>query len=154
MTKLIKELDKMAKCPSCKASIICRDKITNSGPVLQWQNQNGQSHYLPPKDDPDNPGNKIFGGCRPAGEQNQSTTPQTAGKTIWDIIDTKSSDMIELQTGSNVMRALAYENTKNSYPDMDDQSQIFGTIVNAEKGHLIQMRLIKQIKDWEKSAKL
>jgi len=143
MTKLIKKLDNMEKCQKCNESMICK-MTSGDNAHLQWQNMDGKSHYLPPKDDPDKPGKKIFG-CRPAGQT--SITSQTATKTIWDIIDQKSSDMIELQTGSNVMRSLAYENVKNRHPDMDNQGETFGKIVSAETGHLIGLAHIKAIKE-------
>jgi len=46
MTELTKEKGKMEKCPVCHQSMMCNEITSKQGIKLQWQNDDGKSHYL------------------------------------------------------------------------------------------------------------
>jgi len=130
------------ECPSCKTTVTCGNGYNDK---LQWQ-YNGKAHY-------NFANGKVS--CNPVDATEQSTSSQSGTtKTLWSSINGKTPDMQNLQDGLGTMIALAYESTKIDHPDLDDQGDKFGTIVNARTGHLIRLALIKSIKDWEKHAKL
>lgn len=64
--------------------------------------------------------------------------------------DVKTDDMRELQAGLKAMRALAYEDAKEVHPDMPENSNTFGQIVNAGISHLINLAKIKATKGSKK----
>ena len=128
----------MTKCNRCQQEIVWSEKYdANATKRSPPNNKDGTPHRC------------ATGTTNPL-ESHQSES----NRTLWSTLNNKTPDMKNLQDGSSMMRALAYESVKIDHPDMDDQSGVFGTIVNAEKGHLIQLALIKALKDWEKSAKL
>lgn len=45
MTKLEKKLGAREKCPSCQNDIFCREVEYKGEKKLQWQNEDGTSHY-------------------------------------------------------------------------------------------------------------
>ncbi len=63
MPKLNKVENTIEKCPSCQQQMVCKYTIgdTEHPPKLQWQNDKGESHYLPPTTDAK--GKTIFA-CR------------------------------------------------------------------------------------------
>jgi hypothetical protein len=61
MAKLVKKEGAIATCPTCNKQMVCVNKDTQDGPKLQWQNDEGQSHYLPPTTNAE--GKTIFA-CR------------------------------------------------------------------------------------------
>jgi len=147
MVKLVKEEGRMEKCPSCKQSMVC-NMTTGEHAKLQWQNEDGKSHYMF-----DQATNAVT--CRGITSGETSTpqpNPDVKHKTNWSILDDKSQGQITLQDGFKGMRSLAYEIVKDEYPEMNDQSDKFGTIVNATIGHLIQMATITAIREKPKNA--
>lgn len=51
MAKLKKVEGATETCPSCKDTMYCRSKTSQDGTVtLQWQTEDGRSHYLAPKE--------------------------------------------------------------------------------------------------------
>ena len=133
----------MTKCNRCQQEIVWSEKYDPNATKRQPpNNKDGTPHRC----------GELSG--HQATQGSESHQSGTTTRTLWSTINDKSPDMKNLQDGSSTMRALAYESVKIDHPDMDDQGGVFGTIVNAEKGHLIQLAFIKALKDWEKSAKL
>ena len=66
----------------------------------------------------------------------------------WSVIpaDDKTDDMVELVMGLKAMRALAYEDARDVHPDMPENSNTFGQIVNAGISHLINLAKVKAMK--------
>ena len=66
----------------------------------------------------------------------------------WSTIpaDEKTDDMVELVMGLKAMRALAYEDARDVHPDMPENSNTFGQIVNAGISHLINLAKVKAMK--------
>ena len=63
MAKLVKKEGAIEICPSCNQQMVCNQKTAPDGNVkLQWQNDKGESHYLPPTTGQD--GKTVFA-CRP-----------------------------------------------------------------------------------------
>jgi len=146
MAKLVKKEGNVEICPTCKKEMFCRSKDDGQGGVkLQWQTESGESHYLKPSTN--DKGEQVFQ-CRGFTTSPAVTTtiPKKNHKVIWEVIDEKTPDMVELQEGFTVMRSLAYELVKNTHPDMDDQDGVFGTIVNATIGHMIHLAQVKATK--------
>lgn len=57
-----------------------------------------------------------------------------------------TEDMKELVLGLKAMRALAYKDAKDVHPDMPENSNTFGQIVNAGISHLINLAKVKAIR--------
>ena len=87
----------------------------------------------------------------------QASTPSiaqqlTENNVNWNPIseDDKSDDMRELVLGLKTMRSLAYGDAKDMHPDMNENSNTFGQIVNAGITHLIELAKVKAIKEKKK----
>ena len=80
-----------------------------------------------------------------AGAERSPNHPDTVK---WSKIpeDEKSDDMRELVIGLKTMRGLAYEDAKDVHPDMAEDSNTFGQIVNAGISHLINLAKVKAIR--------
>ena len=76
--------------------------------------------------------------------QNQSLFDNVKWSTVPE--DEKTEDMRELVMGLKVMRNLAYEDAKDMHPDMPENSNTFGQIVNAGVSHLINLAKVKALK--------
>ena len=62
MAKLVKKEGAIETCPTCKQQMVCVEiNSKDGGPKLQWQNDKGESHYLPPTTGAD--GKPVFA-CR------------------------------------------------------------------------------------------
>ena len=97
-------------------------------------------------------GNKPL---NPDGTPHFCKTGQTEQRSInepervnWESIpkDEQTEDMRELVLGLKAMRSLAYENTKELHPDMAENTNTFGQIVNANISHLINLAKVKAMK--------
>jgi hypothetical protein len=66
-------------------------------------------------------------------------------KTEWSNaeLDEKGE---EFKEGLKAFKNVAYHLAKEEHPELDDQTNLFGQIVNANTSHLIQLALIKAIK--------
>jgi len=144
MTKLNKVEGSKEKCPSCGKEIICRTKPAsgNYPAKLQWQDPDGKAHY-----------NYDFKTDTTTCRDETSSipnerSPNAPESVVWSKIseDEKTEEMKQLVIGLKMMRALAYEDAKQVHPDMAENSNTFGQIVNAGMSHLINLAKIKAIK--------
>lgn len=146
MTKLNKVEGSIEKCPSCKNTIYCRTKEAsgNYPAKLQWQDEDGKAHYsfdFATKETT----------CKGA-KTESSTTHQVSTQTVesvkWEVLQKEdyTADMQELVLGLKTMRSLAYQDAKDVHPDMAENSNVFGQIVNAGMTHLINLAEIKALK--------
>ena len=130
----------MTKCNRCQQEIVWSEKYdpkaTNRSPP---NNKDGTLHR-----------------CGDSSAPSTTSPPSIlAGttRTLWSTMNGKTPDMKNLQDGLITMTSLAYEIVKIDHPDLDDQGDKFGTIVNAKTGHLIELAKITAMKDWEKHAR-
>ena len=74
--------------------------------------------------------------------------PQTQDtKVVWGKLDEVSEDQAILREGLRQLRLVAYEFTKENHPELSDNSNLFGQIVNANISHLIGLAQIKATKE-------
>ena len=66
----------------------------------------------------------------------------------WEILAKEefTADMEELMLGLKTMRSLAYQDAKDVHPDMAENSNVFGQIVNAGISHLINLAKVKALR--------
>lgn len=66
----------------------------------------------------------------------------------WEILAKEefTADMEELMLGLKTMRSLAYQDAKDVHPDMSENSNTFGQIVNAGISHLINLAKVKALR--------
>lgn len=116
----------MSKCNRCEAEITWPQPFVKGNKPL---NIDGSAHF-----------------CKT--QEKIDRSPNQPDTVKWDKItdDEKTSDMLELVVGLKTMRALAYQDTKDVHPDMAEDSNTFGTIVNANVTHLINLAKIKAMK--------
>ena len=129
-----KKLGVTGNCYRCNGLITCGEGYEKKP---TWKNSDGKSHY-----------NKD-GTCRNGigVVETSSVLPPATTKINWPKIEEKSDDMKQLVMGLESMIFLAWENTKKTHPDLDENSNIFGQIVNAKTTHLIQLAKVKAIKE-------
>ena len=128
-----KKLGVTGNCYKCNGLMTCGEGFEGKP---TWKNSDGKSHY-----------NKD-GTCRNGTPVETSAPAQTTTtKVNWPTLEEKSGDMEELVLGLKSMRALAFEDAKETHPDLDDNGNIFGQIVNAGITHLIQLAKVKAIKE-------
>ena len=82
---------------------------------------------------------------KPTSDEVQFKVQET--KVIWGKIDKPTQDQEILSEGLRQIRLLAYEFTKENHPELSDNSNLFGTIVNANITHLIGLAQIKATKE-------
>jgi len=150
MAKLTKVLGAVETCPTCKSEMFCNETEYQGTKKLQWQNKEGKSHYLAATFID---GKKQFP-CRdvvmtiPSKIDGFSNSPQpTTSKVIWEKPEKVSKDQKLLVDGLRQMRALAYDFTKEGHPELSENTNLFGTIVNANITHLIGMAQILATKE-------
>ena len=146
MTKLNKVEGSIENCPSCKQKIYCRTKQAsgNFPAKLQWQDEDGKAHY-----------SFDFATKLTSCKSETKTEPKTSNqnpfldeKVVWDILQTEeyTDDMKELVLGLKTMRSLAYQDAKDVHPEMSENSNTFGQIVNAGISHLINLAKVKALR--------
>ena len=126
------------RCFKCNGTIYCREVEYQGQKKSQWQQKEGGSHY-----DKD-------GGCKgvSSGTQLQTiTTPPVESKVVWEKLDEKSADQVQLLGGLREVRSLAYEFTKEGHPELSENTNLFGQIVNANISHLLALAQIKATKE-------
>jgi hypothetical protein len=133
-------------CWKCGQQMVCVKTGNYQGEdKFQWQNLDGSGHYKKI-----GAGDKDFA-CSTGSKFNPPSVAQqlTTHKVNWLVIEEEeqSEDMKQLLAGLKGMRALAYQDAKELHPDMDDNSNVFGQIVNAGITHLIQLAKVKAIKE-------
>ena len=87
--------------------------------------------------------------CKKQSDHQERSPNQTLFDNVkWSRVpeDEKTDDMRELVMGLKVMRNLAYEDAKDIHPDMPENSNTFGQIVNAGISHLINLAKVKAMK--------
>lgn len=131
-------------CWKCGTVITYNEKEYNGTISLQWQGADNTAHYKKVGDD--------FV-CK-TGSATQASTPSIAqqlmnGTVNWTEISEEdmSEDMKQLLAGLKGMRSLAYQDAKELHPEMSENSNTFGQIVNAGITHLIQLAKVKAIKE-------
>jgi len=84
-----------------------------------------------------------------SGAPAKSFTAQTV-KTEWENteLDEKGQELLD---GLKGFKNIAYHLAKEEHPELDDQTNLFGQIVNANTTHLTTLALIKAIKSLESS---
>ena len=136
-----KEKGSSGPCWKCGTVMTYNEKEYNGQIQLQWQNADGSAHYKKI-----GPGDKDFA-CSSGTKFNTPSVAQqlTMNKVSWTVIseEEQSEDMKQLLAGLKGMRALAYQDAKELHPDMDENSNVFGQIVNAGITHLIQLAKVK-----------
>ena len=148
MTKMNKVEGSIEKCPSCKNTVYCRTKEAsgNYPAKLQWQDEDGKAHYsfdFATKETTCKGGKAV---------ESSVTYKQPQAQIIesvkWEILQKEdyTPDMQELVLGLKTMRSLAYQDAKDVHPDMAENSNVFGTIVNANITHLINLAKVKAMK--------
>ena len=119
----------MGNCNRCQAEITWPVPFVKGNKPL---NPDGSQHF-----------------CKAEKKEEYKSPNQSLFDTVkWDIIpeDEKTSDMLELVIGLKTMRALAYQDAKDIHPDMPENSNTFGQIVNAGISHLINLAKVKAMK--------
>ena len=81
-------------------------------------------------------------------ENTRSVVQQaTETKVVWENPGEFTDDEQLLLSGLKRMRVLAYKDAKDVHPDMNENSNTFGQIVNAGITHLTQLAKVKAIKE-------
>ena len=131
-------------CWKCGTVITYNEKEYNGTISLQWQGADNTAHYKKVGED--------FV-CK-TGSAPQAGSPSIAqqlmnGVVNWTEISEEdmSEDMKQLLAGLKGMRSLAYQDAKELHPEMSENSNTFGQIVNAGITHLIQLAKVKAIKE-------
>lgn len=110
------------------------------GATIGWKESNGK--WIPLNED----GSEHKNTC--TGSQSQSTEQRVLDtKVVWEKLDEKSEDQLQLVAGLREVRSLAYEFTKENHPELSENTNLFGTIVNANITHLIGLAQIKATKE-------
>ena len=125
------------RCFKCNEPMYCREIEYQGEKKPQWQQKEGGSHY-----DKD-------GGCKGVGTQSAASTPAPVveSKVVWEKLDEKSADQDQLVMGLREVRSLAYEFTKEGHPELSENTNLFGQIVNANISHLLALAQIKATKE-------
>jgi len=130
-----KEKGNSGQCFKCNANIYCREKEYQGTISLQWQDKEGKAHY------------DKGGGCKVQGSVSTPVAQIIESKVVWTKLDEKTDDQTQLQEGEGMFNSLAYETAVSRHPDMSQNSNTFGQIVNAIETHLIQLALVKATKE-------
>lgn len=133
-----KEKGSTGPCFRCGDTIVCNEKEYNGLKSLQWQGKNGKAHYT---------ANGDCAGAIPQTTPNLQVMPPPEHKVEWKDAGEHTKEMDVLLGGLASMRALAYEDTRLLHPTLGENSNVFGQIVNATMGHLIELAKVKAIKD-------
>lgn len=81
-------------------------------------------------------------------ENTKSVAQQvTEVNVIWEYPETLTDDEQVLVGGLKRMRSLAYKDAKDVHPEMNENSNTFGTIVSAGTTQLTLLALVKAIKE-------
>jgi hypothetical protein len=132
-------------CFKCGSIMFCNEKEYQGLVSLQWQDQNGKAHYT-------RDGNCASESIPTINNMPSVARQVTTAKVNWNPMseDDKSDDMKELVIGLKTMRSLAYGDAKDIHPELDENSNTFGQIVNAGITHLIELAKVKAIKEKKK----
>lgn len=121
-------MDNMSNCKNCGNEITWKTPyVKGDGPL----NVDGSPHK-----------------CQKSSQPRQDYVKETV-ETNWPTLKVldKRPDMVQLQEGSIVFTALAVENVLARVPEINKNGNLFGQMVNAEKTHLINLALVKAIKE-------
>ena len=71
-----------------------------------------------------------------------------AQKTIWPTAPAQyTPDQQNLMDAEEIYCKMAYDIVKTMHPTLDENSNLFGQMVNAKESHLVQLAKIKAIRD-------
>lgn len=118
----------MGNCKNCQAEITWKTPyVKGDGPL-----------------NPDNTPHRCQKKTYSQGIPNQSLFDNVK----WEALPMEdwTEDMKELVMGLKTMRSLAYKDAKDVHPDMPENSNTFGQIVNAGISHLINLAKVKALK--------
>ena len=134
-----KEKGASGPCFKCGNTMYCNEKEYQGLVSLQWQDNNGKAHYT-------RDGNCA--GSSPTINNMPSVAQQvTTHKVNWEEVGEITDDEGVLLGGLKRMRLLSYEDAKEVHPDLDENSNTFGQIVNAGITHLVNLALVKATKE-------
>ena len=69
-------------------------------------------------------------------------------KTIWPTAPAQyTPDQQNLMDAEEIYCKMAYDIVKTMHPSLDENSNLFGQMVNAKESHLVQLAKIKAIRD-------
>ena len=89
--------------------------------------------------------NKSLGASRSAPEKNREFVNE---KTIWPTAPAQyTPDQQNLMDAEEIYCKMAYDIVKTMHPSLDENSNLFGQMVNAKESHLVQLAKIKAIRD-------
>jgi hypothetical protein len=130
-------------CFKCGNTMYCNEKEYQGLVSLQWQDNNGKAHYTR---DGNCAGAKDFS---PTINNMPSVAQQvTTQKVNWEEVPEElTEDEQVLLGGLKRMRILSYKDAKEVHPDLDENSNTFGQIVNAGITHLVNLALVKATKE-------
>ena len=75
-------------------------------------------------------------------------TTQPTEKTVWPSAPAQySPDQQNLMDAEEIYCKMAYDIVKTMHPSLDENSNLFGQMVNAKESHLVQLAKIKAIRD-------
>lgn len=116
----------MGNCNRCQAEITWPQPFVKGNKPL---NPDGSAHF-----------------CKSG--QREERSPNAPEKVEWYKVkeDEKTEDMKQLVLGLKIMQGLVYEYVKELHPDMAENTNVFGQIVNANISHLINLAKVKAIK--------
>jgi len=137
-----KEIGNSCKCFKCGNPIFCRGKEYQGKTNPQWQNNDGKSHY-----DKDGGCKVVSGGTATVANTTYTSNVQPETKVVWGKLDEPSADQLLLVSGLREVRSLAYDFTKEGHPELSENTNLFGQIVNANISHLLTLALIKATKE-------
>ncbi len=129
-----KELGNSGKCFRCNKPIYCKEGYEGKP---TWKNNDGSSHY-----------NKD-GDCADSTKFETQSVAQKVQETkvVWEKLDETSEDQQQLVSGLREVRSLAYTFTKENHPELSENTNLFGQIVNANISHLLALAQIKATKE-------
>ena len=134
-----KEKGASGPCFKCGNTMYCNEKEYQGLVSLQWQDNNGKAHYT-------RDGN-CAGGLPTINNMPSVAQQVTTHKVNWEEVGEITEDEQVLLGGLKRMRLLSFKDTKQVHPDLDENSNTFGTIVNAGITHLINLDQVKATKD-------
>lgn len=128
-----KEIGNSGKCFRCNKPIYCKEGYQGNP---TWKNSDGTAHY-----------NKEGECANPNEMRTTGDGGASETKVVWEKINEISEDQNQLVQGLRELRALAYDFTKETHPELSENTQLFGQINNANMTHLLSLMQIKATKE-------
>ena len=138
-----KEAGNNGPCFKCGVNIFCNEVEYKGTKKLQWQGEDGKAHYS------FDVTTNITSCKSKVSEIYHAPTVQPEANIVWEKLYDKSDDQQLLLDALREFRSLAYEFTKEGHPELLENTNLFGQIVNANITHLIGLAHIIAIKESE-----